>query len=237
MVRGVLIDTGFPAVRRELLAAVRELRPRGAIVTHWHEDHAGNAPSLAAAGLPLHMQEGCEATLRARPPIGFYRRSIWGRPPQLSVSLETFDPAPLVVVPTPGHTADHVVVWDEEHRIVASGDLFLGVKVRVAHAHEAPATLLRSLRTVARLEPRILLDAHRGVVENPVPMLRAKISWMEETIGAISALAMAGADELEIQHRVLGTEALVGRVSFGEYSKLSLVRAVLRERTDVTRTV
>jgi glyoxylase-like metal-dependent hydrolase (beta-lactamase superfamily II) len=237
MMRGVLIDTGFPAVRRELLGAVRELRPRGAIVTHWHEDHAGNAPSLAAGGLPLRMHERCEATLRARPPIAFYRRSIWGRPARLSVSFETFDPAPLVVIPTPGHTDDHVVVWDEERGIVASGDLFLGVKVRVAHAHEAPATLLRSLRAVALLEPRLLLDAHRGVVESPVDMLRAKINWMEETIGEVTLLAAAGAGDAEIQRRVLGAEALVGRVSFGEYSKRSLVRAVLRERTDVTATV
>jgi endoribonuclease LACTB2 len=237
VMRDILIDTGFPAVRRELLGAVRELAPRGGIVTHWHEDHAGNAPDLAATGLPLLMQPACEATLRARPSIGFYRRSIWGRPRRLIASRETFDPAPLVTIPTPGHTEDHVVVWDAERGIVASGDLFLGVKVRVAHSHEEPEILIQSLRTVAALEPRLLLDAHRGVIENPVELLRAKINWMEETIGAVRAFANAGVSEREIQRRVLGAEAMVGWVSLGEYSKISLVRTIVRERATVTCTV
>lgn len=227
LLHGVLVDTGFPGVRAELLDVVRTLAPRGAVVTHWHEDHAGNAPGLAALRLPLRMHQRCEATLRARPPIRHYRRIVWGRSARLSVPLLDFDPAPLQVIETPGHTDDHLVVWDAERRILASGDLFLGVKVRVAHRHESPLALLRSLRAVAALEPRILLDAHRGVVENATELLRAKIGWMEETIGEIQALAATGCGEREIQRRVLGREALVGWVSFGEYSKLSLVKAVL----------
>jgi glyoxylase-like metal-dependent hydrolase (beta-lactamase superfamily II) len=180
------------------------------------------------------MHSECEAMLRARPRIGFYRRSIWGRPLRLSVPVTTFDPAPLQVIATPGHTSDHRVVWDAERDVVASGDLFLGVKVRVAHKHESPSALLSSLKAVAALRPRLLLDAHRGVVENPQPALRAKIAWMEETIGAIRALASGGAREAEIRDRVLGAEALVGWVSAREYSKISLVRSVLRETMALT---
>ena len=61
-------------------------------------------------------------------------------------------------------------------------------------------------------------------------MLNAKIAWLDEAIGAITVLAAQGLDEREIQHRVLGAEPFVGWVSAGEYSKRSLVRAVLRER-------
>ena len=237
MMRGVLVDTGFPGVRRELLDAVRALAPRGAVVTHWHEDHSGNAPDLAAMGLPLRMHHGCEATLRARPPIGLYRRVIWGRPPRLQASLVEFDIAPLEVISTPGHTADHLVVWDAERRIVASGDLFLGVKVRVAHEHEVPTKLIQSLRTVAALEPRLLLDAHRGVVQQPMDLLRAKIAWMEEMIGEVRALAMKGVGAREIQRRVLGAEAMVGWVSLREYSKIALTKAVLQEMAGLTKAV
>ena len=229
LVDGVLVDTGFPSVRDELIEAVRSLRPRGVVVTHWHEDHAGNAAPLAALGVRLYMHPKCEAILRERPPIGMYRRIVWGTSHRLVAPLATFDPAPLQVIETPGHSEDHLAVWDFERGIVVSGDLFLGVKVRVAHLHESPSSLVLSLRAIAALEPRILLDAHRGPVLNATALLRAKIGWLDETIGAIRALGATGAGEREVQRRVLGSEPFIGVVSFGEYSKRSFVRAVLRE--------
>jgi glyoxylase-like metal-dependent hydrolase (beta-lactamase superfamily II) len=216
-------------VSGELLEAARALAPRGAVVTHWHEDHAGSTPALAAAGMPLALDPRCEATLRAHPAVALYRSAIWGRTPPLRAPIVPFDPAPLQLIPTPGHTDDHQVLWDAEREIVASGDLFLGVKVRVAHEHEAPRLLVESLRRVAALRPRLLLDAHRGPLTKVGPLLRAKIDWMEETIGEIVALSRAGAGEHEIRRRVLGREDLVGRASFGEYSKLAYVRAVLND--------
>jgi Zn-dependent hydrolases, including glyoxylases len=136
------------------------------------------------------------------------------------------------VISTPGHTADHQVVWDPERRILASGDLFLGVKVRVAHEHEAPRRLVESLRRIAALEPRLLLDAHRGPLTDAVALLRAKIDWLEETIGAVADAAAKGADEREITRRILGREDFVGWASFGEYSKQAFVRAILNETDD-----
>lgn len=229
LLRGVLVDSGFPGARAEFLEALRALAPRGAVITHWHEDHAGNAPALAAEGVPTLMHAACEATLRERPPIRFYRRAVWGRTSGLEAPVTAFDAAPLQVIATPGHSDDHLVVWDAERRIVAAGDLFLGVKVRVAHAHESPGSLLESLRTVAALEPLLLLDGHRGVVENATAMLRAKIGFLEEVLGQITSLAQQGAAEGEIQRRVLGREAFIGVASFGEYSKRAFVTAVLRE--------
>jgi glyoxylase-like metal-dependent hydrolase (beta-lactamase superfamily II) len=233
VVRGVLIDAGSPHARRDLVAAMERLKPRGAIVTHWHEDHAGNAPALAALGIPVLMHARSEATLRERPRIAAYRLFTWGRTPRLESPLRRFDPAPLQVLPSPGHSPDHLIVWDPERRVLVSGDLFLGVKVRIAHSDESPRTLIASLHAAAALEPRIMLDAHRGVIERPGPLLHAKIAWLEETVGAIESLRARGISEREIRQRVLGPEAVVGWASGGEYSKRALVRAVLRER-DVT---
>ena len=229
VVRGVLVDTGFAHARRELLGAVRALAPRGVIVTHWHEDHAGNAPALASEGLPMHMHADCESTLRARPAIRAYRRLVWGATPALDVPLAPFDPAPLETLHLPGHSPEHLVVWDAERRVLASGDLFLGVKVRVAHETESPRALLLSLRRAAALEPRLLLDAHRGPVDDAASKLFAKAAWLEDTMGEIARLAERGHSERAITRAVLGREDATAFASAGEYSKRSFVRAVLRD--------
>lgn len=228
VVRDVLIDTGPPRARDELLAAVRRLAPRGAIITHCHEDHAGNVAELATMGLPLLMDPACEPALRHPEHIGAYRRLVWGSASALTAPVRTFDPSPLTVLPLPGHTEEHLVAWDAERRILVGGDLFLGVKVRIAHGSESPRRLVESLRVAAALEPRLLLDAHRGAVYEPIPLLHAKIAWMEETLGRIDALHARGLDERAITRRVLGREELVGWISRGEYSKRAFVRAVLQ---------
>lgn len=226
----VLVDTGFPRGGQALLDAVADLRPRGVVLTHWHEDHAGNAPALAARGIPMAMHARCEALLRERPAVRFYRDAVWGRTAALRAGLSAFDVTPLELVESPGHSADHVAVWDAERRILVSGDLFLGVKVRVAHEEdESPRMLVASLRRAAALEPRLLLDAHRGVVRDAAAALRAKADWNEEQIGAIERLAAGGASPGEIVRRLFGGESLVGWVSGLEYSRRGFVRAVIRE--------
>jgi glyoxylase-like metal-dependent hydrolase (beta-lactamase superfamily II) len=229
LIDDVLVDTGFPHARGALLDAVRALRPRGVVVTHWHEDHAGSVPALAARGVPVAMHDATAAALRSRPPIRFYRRFVWGWTPRLDAEPTPFDPAPLELVPTPGHSDDHVAVWHPTRRLLVSGDLFLGVKVRIAHEHESPRALVASLRRAAALEPRLLLDAHRGPVYDAAAQLRAKADWTEETIARIEALGASGLGARAIVRRLFGGESLVGWVSGGEYSRRAFVRAVLSE--------
>lgn len=227
LVRGALIDSGFPRVSQEFRQFVDPSRLRGALITHSHEDHAGNVALLVDRGVPVAMPAWSRRVVQQPGGLPLYRRWIWGTPSPLSVPVVPFVPDDLELVPTPGHSRDHHVVWDSAEGTVFGGDLFIGVKVRVAHPGEDVRGTTTSLRRVIDLEPARLFDAHRGLVPRPVDALRAKLQWMEDTIGAIDDQHRAGTSEAQILRDVLGGEAFLGVASGGEYSRRNFVRSVV----------
>ena len=226
LVGGIMIDTGFRHVWDDVERAVRELKPRGVIVTHWHEDHAGNAPELAASGIPMWMHDHTEMKLRERQQVKLYRHFTWGRPSALTRAFRRFDAGPLRVVHTPGHSPDHNVVFDDATRTLFSADLWLGVKVRIVGSTENPYQIVESLDRAIALAPARMFDAHRGAVDNPVVALTAKRDWLRETIGAIERRLDAGDPESTILRDVLGGDEPTAWFSQGEYSRRNLVRVV-----------
>lgn len=233
LVRDTIVDTGFRHVGRSLARFVDQRRPRGIIVTHWHEDHAGNAPTLAARW-PMWMAEYTERKLRERQQVKFYRHFTWGRPNPLVTPLEPLDFHPLQAIPTPGHSADHHVLFDPDTATLFSGDLWLGVRVKVVGAQENPYEILTSLERAIALNPRRMFDAHRGLVDNPVVALQAKKQWLEATVADIEDRLDAGDEERAILRSVLGGEEKTAFFSQGEYSRRNLVRAVRLCRSDRT---
>lgn len=229
VVRGIMVDSGFHRARPELVPAARSLGVRGVILTHWHEDHAGNAQALADAGVRIMARDDTAATLRTRPGIRLYRRVCWGRPPAFASPLAAFETEGLQCVHTPGHSTDHQVVWDASTRTLFSGDLWLGVHARIFHATEDPYRIIESLRVARELEPDRMFDAHRGFVSNPVAALEAKSAWLSEMLAIIAERVRTGWSDASILERVLGGEELAGHVSGGEYSRRNLVRAVRRQ--------
>jgi glyoxylase-like metal-dependent hydrolase (beta-lactamase superfamily II) len=230
LVRGILVDCGFRHVGGGLEQVLRQLRPRAAIVTHWHEDHAGNAPAMARAGLPLWMHALTEQKLRERQQVKLYRHVVWGRPAALVGSFERFEPDALQLIATPGHSADHHIVFDPDTRTIVAGDLWLGVKVRVIGYDENPYQIIASLNTAIALRPKRLFDAHRGLLDDPVAALTAKRDWVEETVAAIERRLAAGDPEEIVLREVLDGEEHIALWTRGEYSRRNFVRAVARVR-------
>jgi glyoxylase-like metal-dependent hydrolase (beta-lactamase superfamily II) len=231
VVRGVLIDSGFPAIGAEFGRWLDGARLEGALITHYHEDHAGNVGRIIARGLPVGMSPETLARIRLPKPIGLYRRICWGSPAPLARDPEPFAHAGLSLIATPGHTTDHQVVWDAERETVFGGDLFIGVKVRIAHPGEDIRAQPVALRKVAALAPKHFFDAHRGPVERPVEALLAKAQWIDDVIGAIERLADDGCSVRAIERAVLGSGDLTGWISRGDYSRRNLVASVLASRS------
>lgn len=228
-VRDVLVDTGFPAVECDVTEFVREHGIRGVLVTHQHEDHAGNVQSLAANGVPLGMSALTHGAVTRQQSIGFYRRFTWRSMRPLRHTYQPFSDDTLELVHAPGHSHDHHIVWDHLTDTLFAGDLYLGVKVRVAHSYENPRELVASLRAMANRKPRRVFCAHRGLVQNGAGALEAKANWLDDLMDRIRRLHDAGLGNTEIRRRALGKRGLTHWFSAGDYSPDNLVQAVLRE--------
>jgi endoribonuclease LACTB2 len=228
VVRGIMIDTGFAHAREPLLRAVQALGVRAAVVTHWHEDHAGNVAALAAADVPIALRADTEATLRSFPRIELYRRAVWGAPLSLGAPIRRPELEGLVCVHAPGHSSDHQIVWDASTRIAFTGDLWLGVRARTIHSSEDPYVIVESLRALRDLGPDRMFDAHRGLVAPAIDAIDRRIDWLSTTLATIESRVAAGDDDGTIVRRVLGGEDLAAAVSRGSYSRRNLVRAVRR---------
>lgn len=225
---GILIDSGFPLARRALARFLGERRVIGAMLTHYHEDHAGNATLLAERGIPIALHSLTRDRLRAPERIRAYRRLVWGTPEPLPTTTRELTTSPLQFVFTPGHSPDHQIVWDSAHATLFSGDLWLGVRARVMHEDEDPYQIVESLRMARDLRPERMFDAHRGEIRDPVTAIEAKIAYLEDTIASISAGVAKGWSDRAILHGVLGGDEPVAVASRGEYSRMNLVRAVRR---------
>lgn len=223
---GVLIDTGPPATRGDFVRRLDASAVRGVIVTHHHEDHAGNVEVVAKRGIPLWIAPSTLPLISAVVPIGAYRRVTWRVMPPLTSAMTRFDPAPLERHAAPGHTADHHVVWDPRTRTLFSGDLFLGVAVRIAHHDEDLWAAIDSLERIAALGPVRMFCAHRGLVPDAAAALHAKATWTRQMIETVGAAVRAGKSDDAIMRSVMGGESLTGWASAGEYSRRSFVRIV-----------
>ncbi len=232
---GVMLDACFPRAVRPLLEAVGNRRVDVVAVTHEHEDHVGGCGPLARRfGADVLCPEALVPVLSNPPSVPRlpYRHLLWGipepspaRPLEREIRTSKFR---IEVIPTPGHTRDHVCFFESERRWLFAGDLFLGPRVLQARLVENAADLLASLHRVAALRPRLLVCAHKGVIRQPEEALQAKISYLSRLIDGVRRLADRGLSPSAIARQLLGREDLfMTAFTFGDYSKARLVRVAL----------
>jgi glyoxylase-like metal-dependent hydrolase (beta-lactamase superfamily II) len=236
-VDGAWIDTGPPKARKQVAAFAREHPPSVIALTHFHEDHSGNADWLASTyRVPVFMSEETARIMAQPPQIPTYRKWVWGQmePVSGTVVEEVLQTSRhwFRMIPTPGHTHDHVAYLEEERGWLFSGDLFLGTRLHYGMRGESVPDMIDSIRRVLTFPFDTVFCAHAGVVESGRKSMEAKLRFLQGLVEETHYLAHKGMPARVIAKKLLRGSALLEWFSLGEMGAIHLVRSILdKEQT------
>lgn len=232
-VDGLLLETGPRRVRREVKKFAEEIQPRAIALTHFHEDHSGNAGLLSNQGrTPVWMGKRTAEILSDPPRIPFYRKLVWGSidPVRGEVGdvIET-DRFRFRAIPTPGHSEDHIAWVEEEQGWAFTGDLFLGTRLHYGMREESLTDLAASIRRLLTFPIRTVFCSHAGVIPEGAKSLEKKLDFLDWLRDETFRLHRQGASSGEIASRLLKKQPGLVWFSRGELSPVHLIRSILRE--------
>ena len=228
-----VIDSGPPNQWAAVQGFLDAAPPARLLLTHHHEDHAGNAARIASRyGLVPQAPQASRAWLRdgfGIPPI---QHLVWGAAPP----VET-DPLPpevtldggvrLDVIPAPGHAPDMVCLHWPDRGWLFSADLFLSRRLTHLRYDEDLGATIASLDRVLDRDFDTVFCAHRGVVLDGHTALRDKRDYLANLCERSQALRRQGRSVRQIRRQLLGAEDAVSWATALGISKRNLIRQAL----------
>ena len=269
---GVAIDPGSPKMRRSLAQHWRRLHPKitRIVATHAHEEHVGNLNWLSeVTGAPVYVSEMTARFLTPFKKLPWVRAAIIGQPPDLKPTYCLLGPTldtesgQLLVIATPGHCDDHIVLYDPEEKLLLAGDAFMGSYFATPNPDVDSLKWLASLERLMELDIEILVEGHGhihtlraeipdfpGVVirEDPKVAISQKLDylrWLREQIETglreqlpvriIEASCFPWGKRTSWES--CATDECIRLLSLGHFSRTELVRSFVRTNSDALPTV
>jgi glyoxylase-like metal-dependent hydrolase (beta-lactamase superfamily II) len=238
LVDGMLVDTGCAHSTTELVKALADVSVLRIVNTHTHEDHIGaNGPlqcqrdGLEILAHPLALP--VLADPRRTQPLHRYRRVMWGWP-EPSEGRPLFDGQVIETkryrfqaLYTPGHSPDHICLYEPQQGWLFTGDLYVGGRDRALRADCNIWQIITSLKRIAALPSTAMFPGSARVRHNPAEALNAKIAHLEELGEAVLALDQQGWGISDIVRALCGGPMLIEFITLGHFSRRQLVLSCL----------
>jgi len=230
----ILIDTGPPHMRQTVLEMSARERLEAVLLTHYHEDHSGNAAAIRQrTGLPVFGGEQTADKLSRPYSIFPYQHLMWGANSPVAVDIFpgvfTVGGYRFEAHHTPGHSRDHTVYLDPDRGWLFSGDLYLSDQIKYFRADEHIDQQIASLRKVLALDFDALFCGHHPRPTDGKRYILRKLKYLEDFCGKVTDLADKGMDAAAIMKALqLKEQRMIKWICFGNVSMKNMVRSAMK---------
>jgi len=235
-VDGLLVDTTCPHTAGEFSRATAGLAVEQIVNTHCHEDHIGANALLQETRGARILAHALTLPILENPRLQhlqLYRRVFWGWPAPshgnaIGEWVETAHHR-FQVIRTPGHSPDHICLYEPEQGWLFSGDAYIGGQDRAARPDYDVYAIIDSLRRLATLRVTRLFPGSGTVREDhPATDIQRKIEALEQLGAEVRRMHAQGNNVQAIQQRLLGREPAISYLTLGHFKRRYLIEAYLR---------
>jgi len=238
LIEDTLIDTGTIRCHQPFIQSLLPMKIKKIVNTHHHEDHVGNNADIQRMfDIPIYAHRLALPYLENPRLIDLhlYQKVIWGRPKASrgtaigkAVHAGRYT---LEVIHAPGHTEDHICLYEPANKWLFTGDLFCGTNFLYLREDENYLKMLDSLKRLSALDVKTLFCNLKGVVENGKDALLKKIKRMEILCDHVFRLKNEGWSPQCIRLKVLGREDARYFITRGHYSKQNTIDSILSDQS------
>jgi glyoxylase-like metal-dependent hydrolase (beta-lactamase superfamily II) len=231
----LLVDSGISHRKKDFEESLSGFPVATIVNTHAHEDHMGaNAILQQNRRIPIYAHEEALPILSNPKKLSLhpYQRFFFGEPSP-SVGQPVGDTVlterhAFQVLHSPGHSPDHIVLFEKSRGWIFSGDAFIGGQDRVFRESYDILEITRTLRMLSALEAEFMFTGMGNVLRKPTKKIRRKLSYFEEISSKIETLHREGIETSEIAKRLFPGDLAVRLVTSGNFSSAHLVRSIMK---------
>lgn len=237
----VMVDTAQSHMQKEALEIACKHKIKHVYLTHYHEDHSGNANAIRQTlNTNVFGHEMTIEKMNAPFKILPYQKYIWGKAAPVNIKqvpdkIETIL-GEMIPVHTPGHSKDHNSYLLKSKGILFSGDLYLGDKIKYFRSDENIGEQIDSLKKILFLDFDVLLCNHSPKRKKGKQHIQRKLDYLQNLYGNIISLWEKGIPEKQIFILLnLKEDYFTKLICFGDVSLFNGVKSAIRHYKSTNR--
>jgi glyoxylase-like metal-dependent hydrolase (beta-lactamase superfamily II) len=135
----------------------------------------------------------------------------------------------LQVIFTPGHSCDHICLFEPHQGWLFTGDLFVGGHDRALRVDCSIWQIIDSLKKICALDAAIMFPGSARVRHSPAEAIMEKIDYLKRLGEKVLELDRKGRSVGEIVRALCGPPMLIELLTLGHFTRAHLVRSYLQD--------